>query len=111
MIKKKFQEHRLMNRLEPKEMFENWDKLNRLKISSKQFRQVLTTLGFELTPEQNEAICKYYISDDGHEVRYLDFLNDTKPYDFSYMTITKDIPRVGTGARPPVPDSVQKVLE
>lgn len=42
-----------MNRLEPKPLFENWDKLNRLKVSSKQFRQVLTTLGFELTAEEN----------------------------------------------------------
>lgn len=100
-----------MHRLEPKQLFENWDKLNRLKISPKQFKQVLNTLGFDLTDDQNTAICKLYISDDGHEVRYLDFLNDTKPYDFSYMTVVKDVPRVGTGIRPPVPDSVQKVLE
>lgn len=38
-----------MNRLEPKQYFENWDKLNRLKISPKQFRQVLNTLGFDLS--------------------------------------------------------------
>ena len=64
-----------------------------------------------MSDQQNKAICKYYISDDGHEVRYLDFLNDTKPYDFSYMTVVKDVPRIGTGMRPPIPDSVQKVLE
>lgn len=55
-----------MHRLEPKQMFENWDKLNRLKISAKQFKQVLNTLGFDLTDDQNSAICKLYISDDGH---------------------------------------------
>jgi hypothetical protein len=84
--------------------------LNRWKISSKQFRQVLATLGFELTAEQNEAVCKLYITDDGHEVRYLDFLNDTKPYDFAYMTEMKDASRKGTGSRDPIPESVEAVL-
>lgn len=100
-----------MNRLEPKPLFENWDKLNRLKVSPKQFRQVLTTLGFEISAEENEAVCKYYISEDGKEVRYLDFLNDTKPYDFSYMTKVKDIPRKGTGTRGFIPENVEQVLE
>lgn len=40
-----------MHRLEPKPLFENWDKLNRLKVSPKQFLQVLTTLKFDITPE------------------------------------------------------------
>ncbi len=71
---------------------------------------MLATLGFELTAEQNEAICKLYTTDDGHEVRYLDFLNDTKPYDFAYMTKIKDVPRKGTGERPPVPENVEAVL-
>ena len=111
VVIQKFTEHRLMNRLEPKQYFENSDKLNRLKISAKQFRQVLNTLGFDLSAEQNDAVCKYYISEDGKEVRYLDFLNDTKPYDFAYMTHVKDIPRVGTGMRPPIPENVEQVLE
>lgn len=100
-----------MHRLQPKQLFENWDKLNRLKVSPKQFRQILNTLGFDLTAQENEAVCKYYISEDGKEVRYLDFLNDTKPYDFSYMTVIKDIPRVGTGARGFIPENVGQVLE
>lgn len=56
-------------------------------------------------------MCKYYISEDGKEVRYLDFLNDTKPYDFAYMTQVKDVPRVGTGMRPPIPENVGDVLQ
>ena len=52
-IIKNFTDHRLMNRLEPKPLFENWDKLNTLKVSPKQFRQVLTTLGFEISAEEN----------------------------------------------------------
>ena len=109
-IKSEFTEFRLSNRLEPKQFFENWDKLNRWKVSPKQFRQVLATLGFELSAQQNEAICKLYITDDGHEVRYLDFLNDTKPYDFAYMTKMKDVPRVGTGDKPYIPDNVEEIL-
>lgn len=45
-------------------MFENWDKLNRWKVSAKQFRQVLATVGFNLSEEENQAICKLYASDD-----------------------------------------------
>ena len=45
-IKEEFINFRLANRLEPKQFFENWDKLNRWKVSPKQFRQVLATLGF-----------------------------------------------------------------
>lgn len=68
-------------------------------------------MGLDLSAEQNDAVCKYYISDDGQEVRYLDFLNDTKPYDFAYMTHVKDVPRVGTGMRGMIPENVEQVLE
>lgn len=44
-------------------------------------------------------------------MRYLDFLNDTKPYDFSYMTKIKDVPRIGTGERPEIPKNVEDVLK
>lgn len=44
-------------------------------------------------------------------MRYLDFLNDTKPYDFAYMTQVKDIPRRGTGTRGFIPENVSEVLE
>lgn len=110
-IKEEFIKFRLANRLEPKQFFENWDKLNRLKVSPKQFRQVLATLGFELTAVQNEAICKLYTTDDGQEVKYLEFLEDTKPYDYKYMTEIKDVPRRGTGERPPIPENVEAVLK
>lgn len=90
-IKSDFKEYQLINRLDTKQMFQNWDKLNRWKVSPKQFRQVLATIGFNLSEEENKAICKLYASDDEDEseVCYLDFLKDTKPYDFSYMTVIK----------------------
>ncbi len=53
-----------MNRLDTKQLFENWDKLSRFKVSPKQFRQVLATVGFNLSEEENRAICKLYASDD-----------------------------------------------
>lgn len=79
----------MANRLDAKQFFENWDKLNRWKVSAKQFRQVLATIGFEMTDDQARAICKLYETEDEKEVRYLDFVKDTKPYDFSYMTDVK----------------------
>ena len=87
-----FKEYQLINRLDTKQMFENWDKLNRWKVSPKQFRQVLATVGFSLSEEENAAICKLYASDDEDEseVCYLEFLKDTKPFDFTYMTVIKD---------------------
>ena len=111
-IKADFKEYQLINRLDTKQMFENWDKLNRWKVSPKQFRQVLATIGFNLSEEENRAICKLYASDDEDEseVCYLDFLKDTKPYDFSYMTVIKDVVKRGTGERRVIPNNVQEVL-
>lgn len=67
-IKDSFREYRLVNRLDTKELFRNWDKLNRFKVSPKQFRQVLATVGYNLTEEENRAICKLYASDDEKEM-------------------------------------------
>ena len=111
-IKESFKQYQLVNRLDTKQMFENWDKLNRWKVSSKQFRQVLATVGFNLSEEENRAICKLYASDDEDEseVCYLDSLKDTKPYDFSYMTVIKEEIKRGTGTRRVIPDNVTEVL-
>jgi hypothetical protein len=48
-IKNSFKEYQLVNRLDTKQLFENWDKLSRFKVSAKQFRQVLATVGFNLS--------------------------------------------------------------
>ena len=50
-IKESFKQYQLVNRLDTKQLFENWDKLNRWKVSPKQFRQVLATVGFNLSEE------------------------------------------------------------
>ena len=54
-----------------------------------------------------------YASEDEKEseVRYLEFLKDTKPYDFSYMTQIKDTFKQGTGIKRLFTDDVNKVLE
>ena len=41
---------------------------------------------------------------------YLEFLKDTKPYDFSYMTVIKDQPKRGTGERKPIPENIEGIL-
>ena len=38
-------------------------------------------------------------------------MNDTKPYDFAYMTEMKDASRKGTGQREPIPAGVEAVLK
>ena len=66
-IKDSFRSFQLSNRLDVKQLFENWDKLSRFKVSPKQFRQVLATVGFNLSEEENRAICKLYATDDERE--------------------------------------------
>ena len=53
-----------------------------------------------------------YASDDEDEseVCYLEFLKDTKPFDFSYMTVIKDEVKRGTGQPRPIPNNVHEVL-
>lgn len=74
----KFKEKRRRERLDAKSFFQSWDKHNRFKVSTKQFRQVLATCGFELTDSENEALCKNYSNQDG-EIEYLKFLSDSNP--------------------------------
>ena len=40
----------------------------------------------------------------------MDFLKDTKPFDFSYMCVIKDEVKRGTGQRKVIPENVQEVL-
>lgn len=70
-VKNAWREHLLANRMDTKDLFKNWDKLGRFKVSPKQFRQVLATAGFSMTEEQSKAICKMYVTDDQTEVKYL----------------------------------------
>ena len=38
-------------------------------------------------------------------------MKDTKPFEFTYMTVIKDEVKRGTGERRPIPDNIQGVLE
>jgi len=66
-------------RLDIKQFFKDWDRLNRNKVSPKQFRQVLATVNFLLSEPEFKAIVKYYRSEEDGEIKYVDFINETTP--------------------------------
>lgn len=68
------------NRLDIKQFFKDWDRLNRSRVSPKQFRQVLATLNFILSDAEFKAVIRYYQAEDNDEVRYVDFITDTNIY-------------------------------
>jgi hypothetical protein len=37
-------------------------------------------------------------------------LKDTKPFDFSYMTVIKEEVKRGTGERKPIPNNIEDIL-
>ena len=67
-------------RLDIKQFFKDWDRLNRNKVSPKQFRQVLATVNFLLSEPEFKAIVKYYRSEEDGDIKYVDFINETNPY-------------------------------
>lgn len=95
-VKNKFREFSRSNRLDIKQFFQDWDRLHRNKISPKQFRQVLAMNYFEISEEEYKVLCKVYGTEEG-DIRYIDFLNDTKPWDFDYLNEKKEDFRYGTG--------------
>ena len=106
----RFKEFSRSNRLDIKQFFQDWDRLHRNKISPKQFRQVLATNYFELSEEEFRVLSKVYGTEEG-DLRYADFLKDTRPWDFDYMTQTKEEWRRGTGEPKDIPESVKGMLE
>ena len=66
-------------RLDIKQFFKDWDRLNRNKVTPKQFRQVLATVNFLLSEPEFKAIVKYYRSDEDGDIKYVDFINETSP--------------------------------
>lgn len=69
-------------RLDIKQFFKDWDRLNRNKVTPKQFRQVLATVNFLLSEPEYKAIVKYYRSDEDGDIKYVDFINETTPSAF-----------------------------
>ena len=64
--------------MDTKDMFQDWDKLNRYKVSPKQFRQVLATFNFLITDEEFEAALSTFTNPQG-EIEYLKFLQAANP--------------------------------
>lgn len=82
--------------LDIKSHFQDWDRHNRMKISPKQFRQVLAQFNFLVSDFELNAICRKY-NDDGN-IRYLDFVNDSarKSDDEVYDTIEAPVKQTGS---------------
>jgi len=72
-VMEKFKEFMVVKKINPRNFFQDWDKHNSQKVSPKQFRQVLTLIGFNLTPEEASALCKHYSNPKG-DVEYRQFL-------------------------------------
>ena len=73
----RFQKFTIHNLLDLKSHFQDWDWHNIQKISGKQFRQVLAQFRFALTDEEFSVVCKKY--GESGMVKYIEFLNDSKP--------------------------------
>jgi Ca2+-binding EF-hand superfamily protein len=63
------------NRLDAKSFFQDRDPLRSFKVTPKIFRQVLNTLGFDISEEQVNAAALVYGNEDNY-IKYADFLQD-----------------------------------
>jgi hypothetical protein len=73
-----FRELLVRQRLDAKSFFQDWDRHKHFKVTPKQFRQVLATLGFNLSDREVQAIQKLYGNETG-DIKYLEFLNASQP--------------------------------
>lgn len=65
---------------------------------------------FEITEEEFKVLCKAYGTEEG-DIRYIDFLNDTKPWDFDYLNEKKEDVKHGTGTPKEIPETIKGILE
>lgn len=63
------------HRLDAKSFFQDFDRHRHFKVTPKQFRQVLNTLGFPLTEEEVLNVAQVY-GNENNDIRYADFLKD-----------------------------------
>lgn len=71
----RFREVIRKHRLDAKSFFQDFDRHRHFKVSPKQFRQVLNTLGFPLSEEDVMKVALVY-GNENNEIRYADFLRD-----------------------------------
>ena len=76
-IQAKFKQLIQRQRLDAKSFFQDHDRHNHFKVSPKQFKQILTLLGVEISDDDLQSIVKTYANKQG-DVEYLPFLNDTQ---------------------------------
>ncbi len=63
------------NRLDAKSFFQDRDALRHFKVSPKIFRQVLNTLGFQISEDEVNAVALVYGNED-NSIKYAEFLRD-----------------------------------
>lgn len=72
----RFKEVIMRQRLDAKSFFQDFDRHKHFKVSPKQFRQVLTTLGFPINENDMQSIILVY-GNEANEIKYLEFLADS----------------------------------
>lgn len=70
-----FREEIRRNRLDATSFFQDRDSLRHFKVTPKIFRQVLNTLGFQISEEDVQAVALVYGNEDNY-VKYSEFLKD-----------------------------------
>lgn len=86
----RFRDFTVNNVLDIKSHFQDWDRHNSLKISPKQFRQVLSQFRFYLSDDEFNALKRKY--DSNGFIRYVDFVNDSLPVIYNQREDAVDIP-------------------
>ena len=77
-VTSRFRELLVRERLNAKSFFQNRDLHNHYKVSPKIFRQVLATLGFQMSDAEQAALTKMFGTDE-KEIKYLEFLSASAP--------------------------------
>lgn len=75
-VVERFKEVIMRQRLDAKSFFQDFDRHKHFKVSPKQFRQVLTTLGFPINENDMQSIILVY-GNEANEIKYLEFLADS----------------------------------
>ena len=80
-VVERFRAHLVRLRLQSKTFFQEWDRHNKHKVTPKQFRQVLASLGFAVSEREFAAVQRCFgavgTENDGGYIEYLKFLGDS----------------------------------
>jgi Ca2+-binding EF-hand superfamily protein len=74
----RFKQQLVRQRLDVKSFFQDFDRHKHFKVSPKQFRQVLASIGFTMSDEELQALVSTY-GNHQNDIKYLEFINDANP--------------------------------